>query len=121
MANIPTYCTRKHGLETPDYIHPKLEPILRAAGSQLDVITQHQDCTKTIIETTEAAGLSPEREAALLVVQATLTERDGSAVWTGHAPVGVPTGAWSAGSAASIPARTRPLKPMGRRRVTSIG
>jgi DNA polymerase-3 subunit alpha len=29
MANIPTYCTRKHGLEQPDYIHPKLEPILR--------------------------------------------------------------------------------------------
>ena len=29
MANIPTYCARKHGLETPDYIHPKLEPILR--------------------------------------------------------------------------------------------
>src|SRR6187455_1105184 len=29
MANIPTYCSRKHGLERPDYIHPKLEPILR--------------------------------------------------------------------------------------------
>lgn len=29
MANIPTYCTRKHGLEKPDYIHAKLEPILR--------------------------------------------------------------------------------------------
>src|SRR6201992_835866 len=29
MANIPTYCARKHGLEEPDYIHPKLEPILR--------------------------------------------------------------------------------------------
>ncbi|HEX3506071.1 MAG TPA: DNA polymerase III subunit alpha [Xanthobacteraceae bacterium] len=29
MANIPTYCVRKHGLEQPDYIHPKLEPILR--------------------------------------------------------------------------------------------
>jgi len=29
MANIPTYCARKHGMETPDYIHPKLEPILR--------------------------------------------------------------------------------------------
>src|SRR5438132_13834386 len=28
MANIPTYCLRKHGLEQPDYIHPKLEPIL---------------------------------------------------------------------------------------------
>jgi DNA polymerase-3 subunit alpha len=29
MANIPTYNARKHGLETPDYIHPKLEPVLR--------------------------------------------------------------------------------------------
>src|ERR1700732_2823519 len=29
MANIPTYCARKHALERPDYIHPKLEPILR--------------------------------------------------------------------------------------------
>jgi DNA polymerase-3 subunit alpha len=29
MANIPTYCLRKHGDERPDYIHTKLEPILR--------------------------------------------------------------------------------------------
>jgi DNA polymerase-3 subunit alpha len=29
MANIPTYCARKHDMEKPDYIHPKLEPILR--------------------------------------------------------------------------------------------
>ncbi len=29
MANIPTYCLRKHGTEKPDYIHPKLEPILK--------------------------------------------------------------------------------------------
>jgi DNA polymerase-3 subunit alpha len=29
MANIPTYCARKHGQEEPDYIHPKLEPVLR--------------------------------------------------------------------------------------------
>jgi DNA polymerase-3 subunit alpha len=29
MANIPTYCARKRGAEQPDYIHPKLEPILR--------------------------------------------------------------------------------------------
>ncbi len=29
MANIPTYCARKHGDEEPEYIHPKLEPILR--------------------------------------------------------------------------------------------
>ncbi|MEA3021313.1 MAG: polymerase subunit alpha, partial [Alphaproteobacteria bacterium] len=29
MANIPTYCARKHGVVRPDYIHPKLEPVLR--------------------------------------------------------------------------------------------
>jgi DNA polymerase III subunit alpha len=29
MANIPTYCARKHGVELPDFIHPRLEPILR--------------------------------------------------------------------------------------------
>ena len=29
MANIPTYCLRKHGKEAPDYIHPKLEAILK--------------------------------------------------------------------------------------------
>src|SRR5687768_13794005 len=29
MANIPTYCARKHGYEQPEYIHPALEPMLR--------------------------------------------------------------------------------------------
>jgi DNA polymerase-3 subunit alpha len=29
MANIPTYCARKHRLEEPEHIHPKLEPVLR--------------------------------------------------------------------------------------------
>ncbi|MGC1778000.1 MAG: DNA polymerase III subunit alpha, partial [Xanthobacteraceae bacterium] len=29
MANIPTYCSRKAGLEPIGYLHPKLEPILR--------------------------------------------------------------------------------------------
>jgi len=29
MANIPTYCNRKHKKEKPDYMHPKLEPILK--------------------------------------------------------------------------------------------
>ncbi len=28
MANIPTYCSRKLGHETIEYLHPKLEPIL---------------------------------------------------------------------------------------------
>jgi DNA polymerase-3 subunit alpha len=29
MANIPTYCLRKHGREKVEYVHPLLEPILR--------------------------------------------------------------------------------------------
>jgi DNA polymerase-3 subunit alpha len=29
MANIPTYCFRKVGKEKPDYIHPKLETVLK--------------------------------------------------------------------------------------------
>ncbi len=29
MANIPTYCNRKHGLEQPEYVHPKMEEVLR--------------------------------------------------------------------------------------------
>jgi DNA polymerase III subunit alpha len=29
MANIPTYCARKHGLEQPDYYHPKIEGCLK--------------------------------------------------------------------------------------------
>jgi DNA polymerase-3 subunit alpha len=29
MANIPSYIKRKHGEETPDYLHPSLEPILK--------------------------------------------------------------------------------------------
>ncbi|MGH6844506.1 MAG: DNA polymerase III subunit alpha, partial [Methylocella sp.] len=29
MANIPTYCAAKRGAEEPDYIHPKIAPILK--------------------------------------------------------------------------------------------
>ncbi|MDB5617089.1 MAG: polymerase subunit alpha [Tardiphaga sp.] len=29
MANIPTYCARKHGDEESEYLHPMLEPILK--------------------------------------------------------------------------------------------
>src|SRR6202021_2284108 len=29
MANIPTYCARKHGDEEPEYLHPMLEAILK--------------------------------------------------------------------------------------------
>src|SRR6187397_1679000 len=33
MANIPTYCARKHGDEEPEYLHPILEPILKETFS----------------------------------------------------------------------------------------
>jgi DNA polymerase-3 subunit alpha len=29
MANIPTYCAAKRGKEAPDYIHPRIAPILK--------------------------------------------------------------------------------------------
>jgi DNA polymerase-3 subunit alpha len=29
MANIPVYCARKLGDETPEYIHPRIEPVLK--------------------------------------------------------------------------------------------
>src|ERR1700730_16425802 len=29
IANIPTYCARKHGDQEPEYLHPMLEPILK--------------------------------------------------------------------------------------------
>ena len=29
MANIPVYCARKHGEEQPDFLHPKLESVLK--------------------------------------------------------------------------------------------
>ncbi|ALK10206.1 DNA polymerase III subunit alpha [Blastochloris viridis] len=29
MANIPTYCARKHGREQPEYPHPSIEPVLK--------------------------------------------------------------------------------------------
>src|ERR1700681_4799572 len=29
MANIPTYCAAKRGEEAPDYIHPRIAPILK--------------------------------------------------------------------------------------------
>jgi len=29
MANIPTYCARKHGTEKPDYMHERIEPYLK--------------------------------------------------------------------------------------------
>ena len=35
MANIPTYCARKHGDEEPEYLHPILEPILSVLPGQL--------------------------------------------------------------------------------------
>ncbi len=44
MANIPTYCVRKHGLEKPDYPHPKLEPIL---GETFGVIIYQEQVMQT--------------------------------------------------------------------------
>ena len=29
MSNIPTYNDCKHGIQKPDYLHPKLEEILK--------------------------------------------------------------------------------------------
>ncbi|RXF74826.1 DNA polymerase III subunit alpha [Hansschlegelia zhihuaiae] len=44
MANIPTYCARKHGQEKPDYPHPKLEPIL---GETFGVIIYQEQVMQT--------------------------------------------------------------------------
>ena len=37
MANIPTYCARKLGREQPDYIHAKVEPILRRPSASSSI------------------------------------------------------------------------------------
>ncbi len=44
MANIPTYCARKHGQEKPEYPHPKLEPIL---GETFGVIIYQEQVMQT--------------------------------------------------------------------------
>ncbi|MFD1330573.1 DNA polymerase III subunit alpha [Methylopila musalis] len=44
MANIPVYCSRKHGLERPEYPHPKLEPIL---GETFGVIIYQEQVMQT--------------------------------------------------------------------------
>jgi DNA polymerase-3 subunit alpha len=44
MANIPTYCARKHGQEKPEYLHPKLEPIL---GETFGVIIYQEQVMQT--------------------------------------------------------------------------
>jgi DNA polymerase-3 subunit alpha len=44
MANIPTYCARKHGQEKPDYPHPKLEAIL---GETFGVIIYQEQVMQT--------------------------------------------------------------------------
>src|SRR5947199_6226561 len=41
MANIPTYCARKHGDEQPEYLHPMHEPILKETLGV--IIYQEQD------------------------------------------------------------------------------
>src|SRR3546814_21035783 len=44
MANIPKYIACKHGDEQPDYIHPKLEPVLT---STLGIMTSQNQDRKT--------------------------------------------------------------------------
>ncbi|MFD1703945.1 DNA polymerase III subunit alpha [Methylopila henanensis] len=44
MANIPVYCARKHGLEKPEYPHPKLAPIL---GETFGVIIYQEQVMQT--------------------------------------------------------------------------
>src|SRR5712672_616812 len=61
MANIPTYCARKHGDEEPEYLHPMLEPILKRPFGYLS----HQKKWNPIASLT--AGYSPGK-AALFVV-----------------------------------------------------
>src|ERR1700691_2058481 len=48
MANIPTYCARKLGHERTDYLHPKLEPILRATYSIITYQEQVQQIARDL-------------------------------------------------------------------------
>src|SRR5712672_2777030 len=61
MANIPTYCARKHCDEEPEYLHPMLEPLLKRPFGYLS----HQKKWNPIASLT--AGYSPGK-AALFVV-----------------------------------------------------
>src|SRR3954449_8091964 len=48
MANIPTYCARKHGDEEPEYLHPTLEPILKETFGVITYQEQVQQIAKSL-------------------------------------------------------------------------
>jgi DNA polymerase III subunit alpha len=48
MANIPTYCARKLGKEKIEYLHPKLEPILKETFGVITYQEQVQQTAKDL-------------------------------------------------------------------------
>jgi len=48
MANIPTYCARKHGTEATEYLHPLLEPILAPTYGVITYQEQVQQIAKDL-------------------------------------------------------------------------
>src|ERR1700694_805162 len=48
MANIPTYCARKLGQEQIEYLHPKLEPILKETFGVITYQEQVQQIAKSL-------------------------------------------------------------------------
>ena len=48
MANIPTYCARKLGKEQIEYLHPKLEPILKETFGVITYQEQVQQIAKDL-------------------------------------------------------------------------
>jgi DNA polymerase-3 subunit alpha len=48
MANIPTYCSRKLGMEEIEYLHPSLEPILKETFGVITYQEQVQQIAKSL-------------------------------------------------------------------------
>jgi DNA polymerase-3 subunit alpha len=48
MANIPTYCARKLGMEEIEYLHPSLEPILKETFGVITYQEQVQQIAKSL-------------------------------------------------------------------------
>src|SRR5690606_36651177 len=48
MENIPTYIRRKHGVEEPDYLHPKLEPVLKETYGVIIYQEQVMEIARTL-------------------------------------------------------------------------
>ncbi len=48
MENIPTYIRRKHGEEEPDYLHPKLEPVLKETYGVIIYQEQVMEIARTL-------------------------------------------------------------------------